>query len=226
MLALAITVSALILIALLRFGVIVEYSETGFLVWIRIGFIKRLVLGEGVKKKEKKKKPEKPKDKKKLLEIKPGNISVFMDIFKAALNALGRLKRRLLIKQLTLYYTSAGEDPANTALMYGAANAVFGVIIQGLKKGFRVKRIDLKAWFDFINNQQRIYAKFIISIAVWEILYVLFALFPIITAIFKAQPGNQEKKLNTNIRKDGQKNGKSSDQRVDGNNDAENEGND
>jgi len=226
MLALAITVSTLILIALFRFGVIVEYSEDGFRVWIRFGFIKRLVFGEGVKKKPDKKKPKIPKEKKKILEIKPGNISVFIDMFKAVINALKRLKRRLLIKQLTLYYTSAGEDPAKTALMYGTANAVFGVVIQGLKNNFRVKHIDLKTWFDFLDTRQRIYAKFVISISVWEILYVLFALFPIITSIFKAQPDNKVQQSNTNIRKDGQKNGKSSDQRVDGNNDAKNEGDD
>ena len=223
MLALAITVSVLILIALLRFGVIVEYSEAGFQVWAKAGFFKRLLLGEGVTKKTKKKKP---KEKDKLLEFKPGNIGIFIDILKAVLNALSRLKRRLLIKQLTLYYTSAGEDPANTALYFGAANAVSAAILPGLKRNFRIRRIDVQTWFDFTGNKQGVYAKIAVSIAAWEIIYVLVALFPIIKAIFKAQPKRETETHSKSVRKDGQEYGKSPDQRIDGNNDAENEGDD
>jgi len=222
MLALAITLSVIILIALLRLGVIIEYNEAGFQVWVRIGFIKRLVAGEGVKKKAGKKQ----KEKKSSLNIKPGTLSVFTEMIKAVLNALKRLKRKLLIKELTLYYTSAGEDPAYTALQFGAANAVYGTIIPGLKRNFRIKRIDLKAWFDFFEKEQKIYAKIAVSIAVWEIIYVICALFPIISSIFKAQKGKEVKGPQNNVRKDGQENGKSPDQRVDGNNDAKNEGND
>ena len=227
MIAFAITVSVIILIALLRFGVIVEYGEEGFLLWAKAGFLRFRLLNDDKKKKPKKKK-EKPKKERDLKGILPGSLNEFMDAIKTVLNALGRLKRRLLIKQLTLYYTSAGEDPVNTALQFGAANAVFGALIPKIKKCFRVKRLDLRTWFDFTSTEQKIYAKIIISIAVWEVFYVIFALFPLITAVFKKSNATVTKKTKTdNIeRKDEEDNGKSPDRRVDGNNDAKNEGDD
>ena len=205
MLALTIVAAVLILIAFLRFGVIVQYSEDGFLLWAKAGFLKfRLLNDDKEKKPKKKKKEKKEKDSK---GYKPGSLSEFMTIIKAAVNALSRLRRRLLIKQLILYYTSAGEDPANTALMFGAANAVFATVIPLLENCFRIKHRDLKAAADFDAKEQRIYAKISISIAVWEVFYILFALFPIIKILFKNRP-----KSNKKDRKDGQANGKSPDQ--------------
>jgi len=227
MLALAIIAAALILIALLRFGVIVEYGEEGFHLWAKAGFLKFKLLDDDKEKKLKKKK-EKPKKERNFKEMLPGSLSGFMDAIKTVLKALGRLKRRLLIKQLTLYYTSAGEDPAKTAMQFGAANAVIGVMVPEIKKNFRVKRIDLRTWFDFTSTEQKIYAKVTISIAVWEVFYVLFALLPLVTAIFKRKPSNTNKVETSDKkeRKDGEDNGESSDQRVDGNNNAKNEGDD
>jgi len=231
MLALAIVVSSLVLIALLRFGIIVRYGENGFDLWVKAAFLKFHIIGESVKKKPKKKKEKKEKPKKpkpSFKEIAPGLLSEFMNILRAVQNTLHRVKRRLLIKQLTLYYTSAGEDPASTALMFGGANAVFGALIPALKKNFRVRRLDLRTWFDFNSTEQKIYAKIIISIAVWEVFYIVFALFPLIASIFKMRP-KKTKSTSTvaeNDRKDGQDNGETADQRFDGNNDAKNEGND
>jgi hypothetical protein len=227
MLALAIIAAALILIALLRFGVIAEYGDEGFQLWAKAGFLKFKLLDDDKEKKPKKKK-EKPKKERNLKEMLPGSLSGFMDTIKTVLKALSRLKRRLLIKQLTLYYTSAGENPAMTALQFGAANAVIGAIVPEIKKNFRVKRLDLRTWFDFTSTEQKIYAKITISIAVWEVFYVLFALLPLVTAIFKRNSShtNKSEKSDKKERKDGEDNGESPNQRVDGNNDAKNEGDD
>ena len=225
MITLAVIIAVIIMIALLRFGVIVEYGNEGFLLWAKAGFLKFRLLDDDKPKKKKKKKPKKERN---LKEMLPGSFSEFRDAIRAVLNALSRLKRRLLIKQLTLHYTSAGEDPANTALQFGAANATIGFLIPEIKKNFRVKRLDLRTWFDFTSAEQKIYAKIIISIAVWEVFYILFALMPLITAIFKKKPVLAEKKekIDTKDRKDGESYGESPDQRVDGNNDAKNEGDD
>ena len=228
MLALAITISVIIIIALLRFGVVIEYGDAGFRLWAKAGFLKFELLSDGKKKKPKKKKPKKERN---LKEMMPGSLSEFTGMLKTVQNALGRLKRKLLIKQLTLYFTSAGEDPSTTALMYGAANAAVGAIVPMIRNNFRIRRLDLRTWFDFCSAEQKIYAKIIISIAVWEVFYILFALLPLVTSMFKRKtPKNSENinqdKINQKDRKDGEDNGKSSDQRVNGNNDAKNEGND
>jgi len=212
MIALAITLSVIFVIALLRFGVIAEYSEDGILLWVKAGFLKIKLETDDTKKKKKKKK-KKPKEKNDIVkQILPGSLSEFMDILKAVLNSLSRLKRRLLIKQLTLYYCAASEDAANTAMQFGAANAVFGAIIPAIKRNFRIRKLELRTFFDFNSEKPKIYAKVNISIAIWEIFYIIFALFPILTSAFK--------------RKDGTHNGKSPNKRADGNNDAKNEGTD
>ena len=242
MLALAIVLAVLVLIALLRFGVIVEYSEVGFELWVKAAFLKFKTVGEDVENRKKIKEIRKKVRKKIKKNIKrdntylkgliPGSMDEFMTTLKSVSELLGRFKRKLLIKQLTLYYTSAGENPANTALQFGAANAVFEGIMPQIKKNFRVRRLDMRAGFDFTSQEQKIYAKAILSIAVWEVLYAVFALFPIIVSIFKNMPkrksaGNTNIKIPENIdRKDGQNDGKETDQRIDGNNDAKNEGDD
>jgi len=215
MIALAITVSVIVLIALLRFGVIVEYVEDGFFMWVKAGFLKIRLLDDKEKKpKKKKKKKKKPKKERNIKDLLPGSLSEFSFAVKTVLNALSRFKRRLLIKQLTLYYTSAGEDPANTALQFGAANAIIGNLVPLIKKNFRVKRLDLRTWFDFTTPEQKIYAKIILSIAVWELIYVFFALLPLITNIFKKSPATvkNSEMINDKERKDGKDNGESPDQ--------------
>jgi len=223
--ALAITISILILIAVLRFGVIIEYSEAGFLMWVKVAFLKFRIADKDKKQKPKK---EKAKDKKSDIgkQIKPGSLREFLDILKAVSNVLDRLRRRLLIKQLTIYYVSAGEDAANTAIMYGAAHAVYNTVIPLLESRFRIKHKDLRAAVDFNTSEQKIYLKIAISIAVWEVFYIVSALFPIIAGIFKKTSKTAVGNQDIVKRKEGQDNGKSSDQRSDGKNNGENEGND
>ena len=215
MLTLAIIISVLVLLALLRYGIIVEYSDAGFELWVKIGFIKLRMLDENKKKKPKKKKKKESKVK------RPGDLGAFIDMLRAVKNALGRLKRRLLIKRLTLHVTSASNDPAKTAILFGAANAVFGVIVPALEKNFRIRRRDLRAAADFNSEQPGVYAKIAVSIATWEAIYIVIALFPIITAIFGSRS-----KSKTKGRKDGQNNGETTDKRLDGDHDAENKGDD
>jgi len=216
MLVSAIIVSALALIALLRFGLVIEYSDAGFELWLKIAFLKLRLMDKD--KKEKPKKIRKKKEKEK--EKKPGSLQAFMDMLKAVMKALARLKHRLLIKRLTLYYTSAGSDPASTAIRYGTVNAVFGLIIPVLERNFRIKRSDLRASVDFTSSEQKIYAKIAISIAVWEIIYILAALLPILAAGGKSRNDrNITGKVST-------KNGEKTDMRLDGNNNAESKGDD
>ena len=227
MMALAIISAILILIALLRFGVIVEFSDEGFTVKAKAGpfaflvFPKKDKPGETEKKAKRKaekkaarkaeKEEQKRKKKEEQSERKPGGLKAFMDAFKAVKTALGRLRRRLLIKQLTLYFTSAGDDPAKTAMQFGAANAVFGAIVPVLERSFRIKRSDLRAAADFEAQEQSIYAKVIISIAVWEVLYVGFALLPVFTAMGSRKTNKKDKidKRDHTNRKETKENGKS-----------------
>ncbi|MDR2572573.1 MAG: DUF2953 domain-containing protein [Oscillospiraceae bacterium] len=178
MLVLVIIISVLLLIALLRIGVIAEYGESGLMLWFKIGFLKfkfsvdddnNLVKLKQIKKEG--------------IKMRPGSLKDFLDILGHFKNTLGRLRRKLFIKQLILHYTSACENPADTAIRYGAANAVFSSIIPLLENNFKIRHRDFKVFANFDSMKQGIFAKIIISIAVWEAFYVIFALLPIFTSI-------------------------------------------
>jgi len=162
---------------------------------------------------EKEKKPKKKKKKKEkeniLKELKPGSLNEFLEMLKPVKNMLNRLKRRLLINQLVLYYTPAGEDPSKVAIQFGSANAVFGLITPVLDRHFRIKKRDLRVFADFNSTKQGIYAKLIFSMAVWEAFYILFALLPLITSSLKKRTGTKQKMTDNVIqdRKEGLANG-------------------
>jgi len=182
MLVLGIIFLVLLSLALLRFGFIVEYGELGVSMWAKVGFLKFSLSGDDKEKKPKKKKKKKDKDKASSLKM-PGSLSGFLEILKVLKNALGRFKRRLLIKELTVYYSSAGEDAAKVAMTYGSVNAVLGFIVPVFDRHFRIKKRDLRAFVDFESDSPKIYAKARVSIAVWEVFYVLFALFPLLKTL-------------------------------------------
>ena len=223
MLPLIIIFSILILLMLLRFGVIIEYGDEGFRFWGKIGFISFRLDKKETEKQRKKVVKEIEKTEKKIM---PGSLNEFLILFKSIKTLLGRLKRRLLIKELTLNYVSASENPADTAILYGAAHAVYNTVIPVLESHFRIKHKDLDASANFDAIEPKIYIKVILSIAVWEIIYVVSAIFPVIAGIFKKVPKSTNNKRKSTERKDGHEYGKSTDQRSDGKDDGKNEGND
>ena len=193
MIVLSIVIAVLILISLLRFGVKAEYSAEGLTVRVKAGPLsfnaypsqetpekaQKKALRKEQKKQKEKKKAEK-KAKKKPEEKKPGKVQTVLDMIPAVKKALSRLRRRLLIKKLTVYYVAAGEDAAKTALSFGAANAVIGVITPVLEDRFRIKRRDIRAFTDFQAVEQSIYIEASLSVAVWEAVYVLITFLPVL----------------------------------------------
>ena len=191
MIALAIVVSILILLALLRFGVSVEYSADGLVVKILAGplrlkaFPKKEKIVSASKeakrkarKEEKDRKKAEKKEKAKTEEKKPGAMGTVLELLPAIKKTLGRLRRRLLIKRLVIHYTVAGDDPYKTAMTFGNVNAAIGVVLPVLEKAFRIRRRDFRAVADFSSSQQGIYINAAISLAVWEAVYIVFAILP------------------------------------------------
>jgi len=267
MTALAIILSIIVFFMLLRFGVAVEYGDEGFIVSARVGpfrlriFPKKEKPGAaGRKARRKARKQGKSKKKKKKEEPKkqmPGSLREYLDMLPPVKNMLSRIRRRLLIKRLAIYYTAAGTDAATTALTFGAANAVMGAMAPILENSFRIKRRDFRTNADFTSAEQKIYVHATISMAVWESIYIVFALLPILTGLLKSGPGtkdrgkdrgkNRNKDRGKNRDKDRGKdrviendkdkgidrdrkeeteNGKAPDKRTDGNDDAEDKGDD
>jgi len=186
MLVVGIIVSAIILISLLRFGVILEYDD-GLKMWIKAGpfkipmksgdspespLDKILLFLEANKKKNNKRK-------------RPKQSPPFKVILKAVSKIIRRIRRKLLIKQLIVKCAFADDDPVKVVSQYGIANSVFGVIVPALECNKMIKHYDLRASMDFSVFSPRIYVRLNISIAVWEVFYIASALFPLITAMLK-----------------------------------------
>ena len=218
MTALIIVLAVLLLLALLRFGVHLEFCEEGLFIKATLGFVKVQVypLRKKSADKEKKKKSGKKKKKKKDKDNKkPGLAADFPVILKAIKKVFSRFRRRLLVKKLVLYYTAAGEDAYKTAMSFGLASAAFDSIIPALEALFRIRKRDVRESVNFMDTKARIYFKIIISIAVWEIFYIAAAMLPV--ALKRAGKNQTKRKENEH--------GKASDRRADGNNDAEDSGN-
>ena len=187
MIVLGIVLAVIILLALLRFGVSVEYGADGFFAWARVGLFSFRVYPQKVtpkkteKKKAIKKEKKRKKKEKKAVEGKPGGYKQFTDMLQAAKGTLRRLRRRLLIKKLTIHFVSANEDPSKAAMMFGAANAAYGAVVPILESAFKIKRRDLRASVDFGTTKPKIYVRAIISLAVWEAIYIAFALLPMLS---------------------------------------------
>ena len=185
MIVLIIVFSVLILLALMRLGLYVEYGGDGTSVLLMVGpvpvrFLPKKEKGEKqalrkLKKEEKKaiKKAEEAKTK------KPGGVKGFFDKLPVILKGFGRFRRKLLVKKLTIRFVSADVDPSKTALIFGASNATLGVIVSLLENSFRVKCRDISTSADFEATQSTIYIKIAISLALWEAIYVFTAILPL-----------------------------------------------
>ena len=185
MTALAITLGVLLLFALTRFGAAVEYCEEGIIVTARIGPLRLRVYPQKVKpgKDRVKKEPRakaarQQKQAKKPEGKKPGMLKDLLDLLSAARTVLGRLRRRLLISRVTVFYTAAGDDPSTTAMVFGAANAATYTLLPLMERYFRIKTREINVGIDFNSAEPTVYVFAVISLAVWEAVYITFAIVP------------------------------------------------
>ena len=198
MITLLIILGIILIILLLRFGVAVKYDDNGLRVWVRMGFISLLVYPVKEHKIKKKKKVKKRKE-----IMKPGNLDELLQILKPIKNSMSRLKRKLLIKRLKITYIAGGNDPSLIAMSYGTANAVFGVIVPMLEENFRIKYRDINLSADFESEKQKIFLDIVISMAVWESIYVVIALFPILLIKSPDKTNNQKNSSIRGIKENG-----------------------
>lgn len=180
MTTLCIILAVIVLIALLRFCVTAEYSAGGIEVRVKVGPFSVFTF-PGEEKSDRKKKKDKTKEK------KPGGAKAFLEMLPSIKESLLRLRRKLFVKRLTIHFTAAGKDPAAAALSFGAVNAAFGAVTPVFENNFRIRRRDFQAFADFDRDQPSIYVNAVLSVAVWEAVYVLIALLPILKSNAKRE---------------------------------------
>lgn len=145
---LALIVLLLVLLMLLPVGLKVRYDDAETTVRVRIGWIRFLVFPrqpkQNQKKKHKKKElsqPAQPPEKKKSMH----GIRDFQPFIRLALDFLGALRQKIVVRSLTLHIWYGGKDAAEAAIHYGQAWAVLGVVMPLLDASVKIQARDVQA---------------------------------------------------------------------------------
>ena len=174
---LAVLVLILLLLGQVRVGGRAEISAEGFFLWIRLGRVKLKILPAGRKEEKigKPKKPKKEKEPKKPKKEKPptplpekigGALEYAQALLPVALEAAKGMWRGLRVDVLELELTAGGSDPADTAMLYGQANAALGALWHPLTKAFHVKDGTARVKLDFDAPGTTVYGRAALSIKI------------------------------------------------------------
>lgn len=182
--ALTILFAVLLIIVLLgqiRVGVRANYSQEGIGVWVRFGAFKLQILP--VRKKEQKKtenkkkeKPakktaKKPQEEKNLPERIGGALEYAQALLPVLLDAVKSFYRKLQVDTLLLELTAGSSDPADTAMLYGQANAALGAIWHPLTQALHVKDGTARVNLDFDAPAMTLYADASLSLKIGQVFY-------------------------------------------------------
>ena len=166
-----------------RGGATAEYSEDGFFLTARFGFIRLHILPAKEKTEEQKRKAAHKKAEKKAKKSKAeseksekpkkgGLLKKLKLYLPPALEFLNGFRKKLRIDELTVWYVSAGEDPAAAALMFGRVSAAMGVLTGALERVLDIKKRDFRAAVSFDDPEPRVYLKAEASIRVGQLLWL------------------------------------------------------
>ncbi len=174
----AILALLILFLILLRLRLTGVYGEEGASLTVSLGAVPvfRLPRPPGTRREKMEKKPKgkKKAKKKEEAEEKPkgGSVPGFKQLMPIISDALGRLKRRLSIDEMTLWYQSAAEDPASAALAFGGASAAAGALVRPLREMFRIRDLDIRTAVSFTETKPKVFARLRMSISVGALLWI------------------------------------------------------
>lgn len=181
MTALIIILAVLALILFTPLGVSAAYLGGELSLAVRVMFFNITVFPAKEKEKKKEKKPKKPKKKKpkpkkEKTEKKPKpELGDILALAKIGLDALGSLKRKIVINDFLLHLTVADEDPYNAAVNYGRINTALSMLLPKVEKAFNIRRRDVKTCVDFESTELTADARLTLTLTVAKVLAVGFA---------------------------------------------------
>lgn len=174
----AILALLVLLLILLRLRLTGEYGDAGSSLTVALGAIPlfRLPRPGGARQVKRADKPKSKKKKKKKEEDeekpKGGSIPGFRRLMPIISDVLGKLKRRLSIDEMTLWYQSAGEDPAAAALAFGGASAAAGALAKPMQDMFRIRDLDIRTAVSFTETKPTVLARIRMSIPLGALLWI------------------------------------------------------
>lgn len=140
-------VLVLFIICLIRIGGLIDYSESGLSVVIKAGPFRFCVIPAA--EKNKKQRDNAPKK----LGNNKRNTGETVQMVKRYLpligDAAGRLKRKICVDYIVFHLIWGSQDPADTALGYGAANALLGLLWPAVEHNFHIKKQEISVDLDY-----------------------------------------------------------------------------
>lgn len=178
---LLIVLGVLLLLALLPVGAILRYNEAGLriklVLWpVRIQLYPRKKKKEKTKK-EKKNAPQETASVKKSAghqekNEKGGKLTDFIPLVRTALEFLGVVRQKLLVRRLDMTVTFAGGDPAKTALCYGKAWAAAGALAAQLEEWFHIRRKNIQMECNFLGGSTTVTALLYATLPLGQAVYL------------------------------------------------------
>ncbi len=167
------------LLGQLRVGAGMEYRREGFSLWVQVGAWKIHILPLRKKKRtpkiKKKSSAPRPLQPEPLTQRVGGALAYVQALLPVLLQAVGRIREKIRVDKLELQVTVGGEDPADTALRYGQANAVLGALWGTLNAAFDVRDGHASVRIDNVTQEPALYAAASLTLklgqAVWMGLY-------------------------------------------------------
>lgn len=170
----------LVLLMLLRLGAEVSFGPQ-LCVQVRVGPGRLQILPR--QEKEKKPAPEKPQQQKPAPEQKPAKppkpgfvladvrpeIPVLLEALK---RALGKTRRRLLVRPFVLSLTIGGTDPAAVGETYGRANGLVWQVMPQLERLVRMPDPYVHLDCDFTGGPTRAEGQIGVSLRIWDLLVI------------------------------------------------------
>mgnify|MGYP001470279713 FL=1 len=169
--------AVLVLIGCIPVGVDARYSADGVFLTAKLGPFRLQLLPQKPKKKPQKRKPQQKQPKKTPAKAEPqekkpnpllsGGVDGLMQLLDLAFDTLGDLRRKLRVKELTLYVLIGGaDDPAKAAMGYGRAWAAIGAITPSLERLFVIKKRDIRPALDYTISNTQIDAHLVTTITI------------------------------------------------------------
>ncbi len=166
----------------IHIGIGAEYTQDGLIVRARLGLIRIKVFP--LPKKEKKPKKQKPEKEKTKKSLKPKDrektakeklewaLELAQEFVPLALEAAGCFWHKLVVDRLELCLTIGSSDPADTAMLYGQANAALGAIWQPLTQAFHVRDGRAHVQVDFDAQTVSLTGQAALSLKIGQIIWL------------------------------------------------------
>ena len=197
-----IILAVLVVLAMVRVGVRVFYEEKKLRLELVISKFKLVLMGEDKPKKKKKEKPKKEKSKKekpakeqadKKKADKPkkkGNIlenpwvMAVLDYWRELLALVGRVLTSPTLDVLRLQLWVGGGDSEKCAMTYGRVCAILGGVLPVVENTFGIRKRQIEVWCCYDRDSIDVSAEAAITIRIYEIFALVFALLGLGIKIF------------------------------------------